>query len=224
MIKDIQKTDLLNDNAIAELSSLAKELEDTFNTVQIHRTRTEMEVSVLNDLKFPTASSKYWQALREQNAMLQGITALSFDYREEVVNAKILLNDIKEETDGLKRELLQIKLERKEFLVKDMKRTAMARIREIKDWSEIKKRESETMSKEDLADPGNHQLISYTQRWINQTMEMGNNGSPSENQNLLGQLRSGINLCINKGIINKVLEVYNNDIKRQILLEYGVRD
>ena len=47
------------------------------------------------------------------------------------------------------------------------------------------------MTVEQLEDVDNHQLVSYTQRWIRQAIAMGDNGSPAERQNLLGQLESG---------------------------------
>jgi len=222
-IIQIEESGILNTGALKSLSVLAIELEDMFNSVQVHRTRTEMEVSVLNDLKYPTPASKYWQSVREQNAMAQGIVMLSFDYRTEKIKIKILEKRISEEYDDLKKELLEIKLERKLYMLKDMQRVARARIREIKDWSEIKHREAKDMSIEELTDVGNHQLISYTKRWINQTIEMGSNGSPSEKHNLLGQLRSGIKLCIERDLIHKVLEGYDTRVKDLILLEYGVK-
>lgn len=223
MNMDMVKSDMLSEEAAEVLSKLSVELEETFNSVQVHRTRTEMEVSVLNDLKHPTPASKYWQSVREQSVMLNGVTMLSFDYRIKKIRVKMLNRKIYETSDLLKKELLQVKLARMLYVLKDMRRAAKARIREIKDWSEIKARESKSMSQEELADVGNHQLISYTKRWINQTIEMGADGSPSEKQNLLGQLRSGINLCIKKGLILEVLEEYDEPVKNQILLEYGVK-
>jgi len=219
----IKTSNILDQESFNELESLSNELKATFESVQIHRTRTEMEVSVLNELKHPTPASKYWQSVREQNAMAHGVALLSFDYRAEKVRIKILEQRIANEEDELKRELLQIKLERKQYILKDMERTAKSKVREIKDWSEIKQREAKDMSDEELADVGNHQLISYTRRWINQAIEMGNNGSPSERQNLLGQLNSGLSLCIKNGIINDVIKVYNKSIQKKIMLEYGVK-
>lgn len=214
MINEIEKANILQKDSIAILRELTLELDHTFDSVQVHRTRTEMEVSVLNDLKHPTPASKYWQAVREQNAMLQGVILLSFDYRIELTRSKLLVNKIQTENHPLKRELLEIKLEKKQYNLKNMRRTATHKIREIKEWSEIKKREAALMSEEDLADVGNHQLMSYTKRWINQALEMGTQGSPSENSNLMGQLSSAINLCKEKGILSKVLEGYNDDVKR----------
>ena len=181
-----------------------------------------MEVSVLNEIKFPTASSKYWQAVREQNVMFNELVMLSYEYRKNVVKIKIIQRKIEKEEDSLEKELLQIELEKKMFILKNQEKVAKDRIREIKAWSEIKEREAENMSKEELADVDNHQLISYTIRWIKQSIAMGMGGSPAERQNLLGQLRSGILACIDKGLIDKVLENFPRDIRMKIRNEYSI--
>lgn len=203
-------TGMLDLESVRSLEKLEKELEHTFNNVQVHRTRTEMEVSVLDNLKHPTPASKYWQAMREQNVMLTGVSLLSFDYRTEVIRIKLLERKLFTEKDELKRELIKIKIDKKNFLINDIKRTAKNKIREIKEWSEIKIREADKMTEEELDNVDNHQLVSYTQRWINQIIVMGENGSPAERQNLLGQFESGINLCQKRKLTKEVLKPYKN--------------
>ena len=222
LLDTINQSSLLSVQDIDSLEALSGELQETFIKTQVHRTRTEMEVSVLNTTKFPTPSLKYWQAMREQNVMFTELVMLSFEYRKNNVEIKILERDIRKEEDGLGKELLQIELEKKTFIGKQQERVAKARIREIKDWSNIKEREAAQMSQEDLAEVDNSQLIGYTKRWINQSIIMGGNGSPAERQNLLGQLRSGILACIDKGIFDKVLEGLAPQIQEQIKKEYRI--
>jgi len=202
---------------VEALRALANEIEKTFHMVQVHRTRTEMEVSVLNDLKHPTPASKYWQAVREQNGMAQGVAMMSFDYRAIVVKIKILHRRLSEESDDLKRELLQIKIDRKEYQLKDMARAAKAKVREIRDWSAIKEREAKNMLPWELEDVDNHQLVSYTRRWVNQTLEMGGGGSPSERQNLIGQLKAGMHRCEEKGMLLTALSVYDPETRVNLI-------
>jgi hypothetical protein len=218
----ITQSKILTDSDFNALEKMSKELKETFINVQMFRTRTEMEVSVLNDIKFPTPASKYWQAVREQDSMFQELVMLSYEYRKNSVEIKILMRDMDKEEDELKKELLQIELERKTFISKNQEKTAKARISELKEWSDIKDRESSKMSKIELENVNNHQLISYTKRWIKQSMLMGMNGSPAERQNLLGQLRSGILLCINKGILNQVLKGFDSDVGLKIRKEYNL--
>lgn len=220
----IAQSEILTQEDFNKLIPLTQELEQTFRKTQLFRTRTEMEVSVLNDIKFPTPASKYWQSMREQNVMFQELVMLSYDYRKNLIEIKKIRRSLENEEDNLERELLQIELEKKLFISKNQERTAKDRIRELKAWSEIKERESKKMSKEGLKDVDNHQLISYTRRWINQSIAMGGGGSPAERQNLLGQLRSGILSCIEKDILNKVLEDFSKEIQNKIRIEYGIKN
>lgn len=218
----ISQSDILTKEDLNRLIPLTQELKENFKKSQVFRTRTEMEISVLNDTKFPTHQSKYWQAVREQNVFFGELVMLSYEYRKNIVEIKKLQRDFENEKDDLEKELLQIEIEKKIFISKNQEKTAKDRIREIKSWSEIKEREAGFMSKEDLADVDNHQLISYTKRWINQSILMGGNGSPAERQNLLGQLRSGILACIEKGILDKVLEDFSENIQNKIKKEYNI--
>lgn len=222
LLDTINQSQLLSKEDISGLEKISEELQGTFVKTQIFRTRTEMEISVLNDIKFPTPSSKYWQSMREQNVMFTELVTLSYEYRKNLIEIEILQRDIKREKDNLKEELLQIELERKTFVVRQHERVAKARIRELKNWSEIKEREARQMSNEDLEEVDNHQLIGYTKRWINQSIAMGGRGSPAERQNLLGQLRSGILTCIKNKVLSKVLEGFDPRTQKQIREEYKV--
>lgn len=222
LFNSIDQSNLLTMEDLMSLKSLANELRDTFIKTQVFRTRTEMEISVLNDLKFPTPASKYWQSMREQNVMFTELVLLSYAYRRNLIEIKILQRDIKAEDDDLKRELLRVDLDQKMFMSKEHERVAKARTREIRDWSGIKTREASQMGAVELAEVDNHQLVGYTKRWIKQAIAMGDSGSPSERQNLLGQLRSGIFCCVKKGILDKVLEGFGPQITKQIRDDYGL--
>ncbi len=203
----IESSKILRQEDWTQLSELSSELQDMFLNVQIFRTRTEMEASVLNDLKHPTPDSKYWQSMREQNVMFHELVMLSYEYRKNQVEIQILERKIASETDDLESELLQIEIEKKQFIGINQERTAKDRIREIREWHEIKEGLKPVMTAS-LTDVNQHQLVSYTIRWINQLMGMGENTSISERNNLLGQLDKGIKLCKQKGCIDKVLTVF----------------
>ena len=204
------------------LISLSKEMENVFKKSQTYRTRTEMEVSVLNELNFPTPASKYWQSMREQHGMFEGVISLSFKYKKENIKIKMLKREILNETDELKSELLEVELDEKIYRLSNIKRAASSKVKELKDWSEIKSRESKLMSMSELDDVDNHQLISYTVRWIRQTIQMGYNGSPAERHNLIGQLNSGVKACKEKGLWADVL--YGFDSQTQIYINKQLGD
>ena len=121
------------------LKELKKELEDTHSKVQIYRTETEMRYSVLNDGRFPTKASKYWQAVREQNVFYTTLRAEAYQYRKLLVEIKKLERSIEKETDELELELLQIELEEKMWDKEERERNGADRVREIEHWSRIKK-------------------------------------------------------------------------------------
>ena len=217
----VNKSGLVKKDDLEKLTEIRQELADTFRNVQMFRTRTEMEISVLNDLKFPTPDSKFWQATREQNVMFQELVLLSYEYRKNIVKLKILQRDSKEIKDSLVAELKRIEIEKRIFILRNQERTAQARIEELLNWSEIKERETKNMEGS-TKDCDAYQLVSYTQRWIKQSIAMGAGGSPAERQNLLGQLNSGITTCIKKGLIEKVLEIFPGETKNKIRREYGL--
>lgn len=221
MLAVIQEAGLLEKSDLAVIEKLQGELFEALEKNQIFRTRTEMEVSVLNDVKFPTAPSKYWQALREQVVMFDELVLLSFEARKNRTEIKILLRDMEGKEDKLDRELLQIEMEKKRFILSAQVRVAKDRIREIQDWSEIKAREAEKMDEVDLANVGNHQLVSYTKRWIKQSLIMGNKGSPAERQNLLGQLRSGLLVVTRAGLLESVLAEFPRSVRKNIRADYS---
>ncbi len=121
------------------LRELKAELEDTHNKAQKYRTETEMRYSVLNDGRFPTKASKYWQAVREQNVFYTNLRIEAYQYRKLLVEIKKLERSIAKETDELELELLQIELEEKLWDKDERERMGADRVREIEHWSRIKK-------------------------------------------------------------------------------------
>jgi hypothetical protein len=203
----IESSKILKQEDLQQLSSLKGELQDVFLNVQMFRTRTEMEASVLNDLKHPTPDSKYWQSMREQNVMFHELVMLSYEYRKNQVEIQILERKIASETDDLESELLQIEIEKKQFIGINQERTAKDRIREIQEWHEIKESLVPLMEC-NTTDVNAHQLYGYTIRWINQLQGLSESTSISERNNLLGQLQKGLRLCRERGLIDKVYKQF----------------
>ena len=50
---------------------MVDELRDTWTKKQMFRTETEARFSVLQDNRYPTKASKYWQCVREQSVILR---------------------------------------------------------------------------------------------------------------------------------------------------------
>ena len=211
----IESSKILKREDLKQLSSLRDELQDMFLNVQIFRTRTEMEASILNDLKHPTPDSKYWQAMREQNVMFQELVMLSYEYRKNQVEIKILERKLLSKTDELEKELLQIEIEKKQFIGINQERTAKDRIREIREWHEIKE-ELIKDTQYSLEDVNEHQLISYSIRWIQQLLLLNENEALADKINIIGLAKSGLRHCEEKDLMQHLYEHFGKNVIDEI--------
>jgi hypothetical protein len=145
--KDLAITDdlkpilsVLKDEDAQAVVALKEELTDTWTKKQIFRTETEMRISVLNDGKHPTQASKYWQSVREQNAMFEALMGLSFDLRRNQVERLRLerkLEQAIEKDDDLKQMEIKIDLDENLYGRANMEQTAHDRVRELNTWSKM---------------------------------------------------------------------------------------
>ena len=179
---------ILDPNDVTDFKGMVDELRDTWTKKQIFRTETEMRFSVLNDMKYPTKAAKYWQCVREQNVYLENLMSLSFDYRRTEVKLKRLKQKLEEETDELKKELIQIDIDEKTYVKANMQLTAKDRMREIRLWSQLKKENDDGSF--DKQDVNQHQLESYHKIMINRKNTLTSGSSQPEVFNVLGQLQT----------------------------------
>ena len=150
---------LLDAEDVSKFKELTSELRDTWTKKQVFRTETEMRMSVLQDAKYPTNASKYWQCVREQNVFLENLMTLSFEARRNEVKLKRLKQKLETEKDPIKLELIQIDIDEKTYGVANSQLVARDRMREIKLWSTLKKEFNDGSF--DTKDVNRHQLDSY---------------------------------------------------------------
>jgi hypothetical protein len=223
-LETVKSCNFLEDKDWKALKSMHNELQDTFEKKQIWRTETEMRVSVLNDIKFPTKASKYWQCVREQSVFFENLITLSFEYKRNNIEIKKLERNIKKESDELEKESLKVDLEECLFKKKNMELAARDRMREIKLWSKIKKELDDGSF--DTKDVNNHQLVSYTQRYLLECVAASQSGasmSSSEARNLLGQTQTMIKECEKRGILEQVLPILSLEQQNKIMPQLGYK-
>ena len=179
---------LLDAEDVSKFRELTSELRDTWTKKQVFRTETEMRMSVLQDAKYPTKASKYWQCVREQNVFLENLMNLSFDARRNEVKLKRLKQKLETEKDPIKQELLQIDIDEKPYGVANMQLVARDRMREIKLWSALKKEFNDGSF--DTKDVNRHQLDSYALIMKNKAETLTSGSSQPEVFNVLGQLQT----------------------------------
>ena len=181
-------TNLLDENDAKEFKGLVTELRDTWTKKQIFRTKTEMEVSVLQDAKYPTNAAKYWQCVREQDAFLNNLINLSFEYRKNEIEIRQLEKKRDEEKDELEKELNKIEIDGKTFGLATQQLLARDRMRELSEWSKFKKKFDDGTF--DTQDVNTHQLESYAQVFNNKKNSLTQGASQPEVFNALGLLQT----------------------------------
>ncbi len=179
---------LLDPEDVKEFKAMTSELRDTWTKKQVFRTETEMRMSVLQDMKYPTKAAKYWQCVREQNVFLENLMSLSFDCRRTEAKLKWLEKKVETETDEYKLEKYKIDLDEARYGLANMQLVARDRMREIKLWSTLKKEFDDGSF--DTKDVNRHQLESYELIMKNKANTLTSGSSQPEVFNVLGQLNT----------------------------------
>ena len=179
---------LLDPNDVKAFKEMTAELRDTWTKKQVFRTETEMRMSVLQDMKYPTKAAKYWQCVREQNVFLENLMSLSFDCRRQEAKVKWLEKKIETEEDEYKLTKYQIDLDEARYSLANMQLVAKDRMREIKLWSTLKKEFDDGSF--DTQDVNRHQLESYGKIMKNKAETLTSGSSQPEVFNVLGQLQT----------------------------------
>ena len=205
---------LLDPNDVKAFKELTTELRDTWTKKQVFRTETEMRMSVLQDAKYPTIASKYWQFVREQNVFLENLMTLSFECRRHEAKIKWLEKKVESETDEYKLEKYKIDLDEARYGLANMQLVARDRMREIKLWSTLKKEFDDGTF--DTQDVNKHQLESYHHIMKNKAETLTSGSSQPEVFNVLGQLKT-IERVKKSGEM-----IYNK--KEQISNDLGAKD
>ena len=179
---------LLSTEDLNNFKAMTEELRDTWTKKQMFRTETEARFSVLQDNRYPTKASKYWQCVREQSSYLDNLMALSFDYRRNEAKIKYLEKKIVNEKDEYRLTKYEIDLDECRFAKASMEKVAKHRMREIGMWSGLKKEFNDGSFND--KDVNQHQLESYGLQYHEKAKTLNANSSESEIFNVMGQLNS----------------------------------
>ena len=203
---------LLSTEDLNNFKAMTEELRDTWTKKQMFRTETEARFSVLQDNRYPTKASKYWQCVREQSTYLDNLMTLSFDYRRNDAKIKYLEKKIANEKDEYKLTKYEIDLDEARFGKASMEKTAKHRMREIKMWSKLKSEFNDGSFND--KDVNEHQLESYTRMYRNKAENLTQNTPEAEVFNIVGQLSS-------LERIKKSGELENKTEKKEQITQHG---
>ena len=176
---------VLKPNDAQEILKLKEELADNWNKKQIFRTETEMRVGVLNDGKFPTVASKYWQSVREMSAHFD---ALMRRANIERLKLEKKMKEAIELGDELEIMSLQIDLDQNLYGKACMEQVAHDRVREIQTWSKIKTELDDNTF--DIQNVNTHQAESLHHRLAFRASALNEHSDPTEVASVIGQLKT----------------------------------
>jgi len=205
-------TNLLEQEDLSSFKGMVDELRDTWTKKQMFRTETEARFSVLQDNRYPTKASKYWQCVREQSSYLDNLMTLSFEYRRNEAKIKWLEKKIESEKDEYKLSKYEIDLDEARFGKASMEKAAKHRMREIKMWSKLKGEFNDGSFND--KDVNQHQLESYGIQYAEKAKTLNANSNEAEVFNIMGQLQS-------LRRIKKSGELENNTEKKEQITQDG---
>jgi hypothetical protein len=238
----VTSTPIFSENEKKELLIATENMENAFFHSQIFRTDTEARVSVLNNQKHPTIASKYYQCLREMNVHQCELINLLCRHETKREDLKIIQADIMELEDKLTHnsvkewEILRtqaeinkkyILLKQHSFDLKNMKREADDRKREILMWDTLLKELEPEMKRQEIPtdDPNAHQLISYAIRFIKQCITTFSTKETTMNvgeiQNIVGLLSTTIKKVREDGKMPLLVKHLENT-ERRFLFANGI--
>lgn len=198
-LQKIKASSVLDNEDLASLQDLMPGIEQSIQSHTIYRTATEALFSVLNDVKFPTAASKYHQAKREQLVMFENLVGLSFDYRAALIELDEVESKIAN-SKGIKLKKLEVRRDRLQFKLMWMRKDGQERIRELKMWAQIK----QDLAKSDVFDLDNKdtdELKAFTLRYLWElpaACRAGNDVGGAVN--IIAQARTGLAECERRNI------------------------
>ena len=189
---------VLTTEDVDDFKKLLPELKDNWVKKQMFRTETEMRISVLNDGRYPTKASKYWQCVREQDVMFNNLVEVAFDARINEVELNQVKEKLNQETDELNKELLRIEISKRTFHRANMELQAKDRMREVKLWSTIKKEMDDGSF--DTRDVNVHQGRGLSGYHHNKAKELNEHSHNDEIFNIMSQVTT-IERLLKEGIL-----------------------
>jgi hypothetical protein len=119
---------------------------------------------------------------------MENLMQLSFDARKNDIEIKQKQQELEEEKDPLKKELVQVEIDQKIYSKATMQLVAAHRMREVTEWSNFKKIYNDGTFDDKNVDT--HQLLSYKKIMKNRKNTLTPGSSQPEVFNVLGQMQS----------------------------------
>jgi len=195
--------------------------------------------SIISDYFYPTAHSKFHQAILEQKVQLDQALQLARGFEDQKLNMQIvevqleqMEKKIEEEKDPLEKRILQLELKKKEiaysfmkYEIANTKTTMEYRMREVKGWQKIEDELIEVMrnngmTEEQIWSKEAGEIYNNFFMFLNNYMGVKQSTDSAEVNNLTSLALHAIKEAIQAGII-KDLVPRASDAQKQIMKELG---
>jgi hypothetical protein len=193
-METIESTNILSEEVFTALADIKDDLEHGFIVRQRFRPRFLMEVSVLNDMKFPTPDAKYWQCNLERDTHFRNLVDLCFRYKEKIADIHILEAECHELERKDESEINKTKIEKKTIQTEHernslifMRKEAHERVREITNWTDLMK-QLEPKLEFSKDNPEEHMPKSYSLRFAREREAMRIAGQENAAHDLAGAM------------------------------------
>jgi len=153
----------INADEMMKLQKANGNVVKAYKEAQIHRTGVELETSVLNDIKHPTADEKFWHIHRDLKVFANELMMLKFTAKEKEITIREI-EFMLEDAEGFEKERFELELEKEKFLMLDLTNCAKDKIREIDNMSNKMDELKDQLVYSDT-DIEEHQLYSYMIRY-----------------------------------------------------------
>lgn len=221
-IESLKAANFLSEENFNWLAENAEFSQEQYEKKQIWRTRTEMEVSVLNDVKYTNNAAKYWQCNREYSVFLEQLTLLAYDYQDTLIDIEELEHKINNPEDEFQLKRDKVELQRKIYTKRNQELASDDRIRELKEWKDLMDKFDDGSF--DKYDVNQHQLVSYAQSDIKRVAMAEASGSQmteGEKRNLYGRLQTSIKSASEKGCLEDIISVLPESAQVPIMGKLG---
>lgn len=226
----ISSANIIDKKTINNLKKIQKDLERGFALRQRFRPRFLMEVSVLNDMKFPTPDSKYWQCNLERDVHFKNLVELCFTFKEKIADIHLLEAELHNlENISPQDEITAAKIEQKKVQIAHQKNTlifmrkeAYERVREIMNWTDLMA-QLEPKLKYSKDNPEEHMPESYSLRFAREREAMRIAGSENAAADLAGAMNI-ISLGKTAFVHPRVRQLIEEEKEKKEKLGGGVND
>ena len=201
-MKSLQQIEsILPKEEFTALKNISEELNNAWHKRQMFRTETEARFAVLNDFKFPTKASKYWQSVREQMVHFDELTSLSFVLRRKYIDLKEVQKKLLT-AEGFDKDRLEVEQDELLFHIASGEQVAKNRVREVMQWSMLKKEINDGSF--DDKDVNTHQRESLFKSVLNRAQVAPKDLPAEERLSINGILHSLQKEEVNKELVEKL--------------------